>query len=263
MIKNTHKEEEQNMKKNNSGNKVLFAIFAVVFAVVAVVMFVSNMDYLFSDPTDFEAMIEEEGEPVTGERVSIDVELVYDWYAEMEYKINGVIPAGTEKYCLVYLEEQDAFVSLTVKGKEDCKAIDKLISESDDYMSSEAGSLPKSVTFEGKLTTIDPEISKFYTDFRTQFISYYGGYGWIPEFYQVTIDTTETNGTILLLIGIMLLLAVFFGAAFVAAVKNEKKEKLQAAAAPAFAANTDGTDPVFGNMYNAAASQNTEDNTQQ
>ena len=250
-------------KNNNGGNKVLFAIFTVVFAVIAVVMFMSSKDYLFSEPTDFRAMLEEEGEPVTGERVSIDVDLVYDWYAEMEYKINGIIPAGTEKYCLVYMEDLDAFVSLTVKGKDDYKVIDKLISDSDDYMNYETDELPKAVTFEGKLSTIDPEISQYYSEFRTQFINYYGSYGWIPEFYQVTIDTTETNGTILLLIGIMVLLAVFFGAAFVVTIKKEKNEKLQAASAPAFAATPDVTDPVFGNMYNATSSQNTEDNMQQ
>ena len=66
-----------------------------------------------------------------------------------------------------------------------------------------------------------------------------------------------------MIVGILLLIDIFFIAALVAAIKKEKKEKLQAATTPAYTATADGADPVFGNMYNATSSQDAEDNTQQ
>lgn len=247
--------------KNNGGSKVLFVIFIIIFSGLAIFMFVSNTGYLFGDAKDFKTMLEEEGEPVKGEFVTLDVDLVYDWYAEMEYKINGIIPAGTERYCLVYMEDIDAFISLTVKGKDNYKAIDKLISESSKYMNYETDDLPKAVTFEGKISTLEPDISNIYSQAKSIIIS--GSGGWVPEFYHVTIDTTENKGSILLIVGILLLIDIFFIAALVAAIKKEKEEKLQAATAQTYAANADGADPVFGNMYNATSSQDTENNTQQ
>ena len=121
------------MKKNNEGGSViLLGFFTVLFAVITIFILVSSAGYLFGSAKDLKSMINNEGEPVKDEFVSLDVDLVFDWYAETEYKINGFIPAGTEKHCLVYMDdigEQGAFISLTVKGKDDFKAIDKLIKE--------------------------------------------------------------------------------------------------------------------------------------
>ncbi len=64
--------------KNNGGSKVLFVIFIIIFSGLAIFMFVSNTGYLFGDAKDFKTMLEEEGEPVKGEFVTLDVDLVYD-----------------------------------------------------------------------------------------------------------------------------------------------------------------------------------------
>ncbi len=223
-----HKEEEKDMENNKkSGSIAAPIILMVIFTIATIALIATNADLLFGEPTDFGTMIEEEGKPVKDEFVSLDVELVYDWYAEMEYKINGIIPAGTEKYCVVYLEEYDAFVSLTVKGKDNYKKIDKLISESDDYMSGSTNDLPKSVTFEGKIKTIDHDVDSYYSEFESLFNSYYGIYGWTPEFYEVTIDSTDTKLSTWGYIGFCVLMVVFSTIALVVNVKKKKADKLQ------------------------------------
>lgn len=247
------------MKKNNEGGSViLLGFFTVLFAVITIFIFASSAGYLFGSAKDLKSMLNKDGEPVKDEFVSLDVDLVFDWYAETEYKINGFIPAGTEKHCLVYMDdigEQGAFISLTVKGKDDFKAIDKLISESEDYMNYLSDSKPDAVTFEGKISTIDPEVSQYYTEFRTLFTSYYSSYGWFPEFYQVTIDSTENKGAIWLRFGICLAITIFFAVAMVAAIKKKKEDKLQAAAT-ANAMVGEGNDLVFGNLNSSEDNSN-------
>lgn len=248
-------------KKNEGGSVVLFAIFMVLFAVLAVIMLVGNAGYLFGSAKDLDEMIETEGEPVKGEFVTLDVDLVFDWYAEMEYKINGIIPAGTERYCLVYMEDIDAFISLTVKGKDNYKIIDDIISDSERYMNDVYAELPEAVTFEGKLTAIDPEVKEYYDDLQYDFNLYYSAYGWTPEFYELTIDTTETKGSIWLIIGICAALAVFFGLAMGATIKKKKEEKLQAATV-ASAMVGEGNDLVFGNIHSSMEEEKKSDSTE-
>lgn len=196
-------------------NIVRSILLTLIFLFVGIALILVDAKYLFSDPRDFNEIIEN-GEPEIGEYVTINVKAVIDWYAETEHKINGIIPAGTEKHCIVWLDD-GGVISMTVKGKNVDK-VDELISPTWEYLEGTAktiNSVP--VCFSGKVSSNSGEVTKYYKDV----LDYYG----IDEdegatVYHMTIDTTESKVKTWGLFGFCMLMVVV---CFTVTVREVKK----------------------------------------
>lgn len=236
-------------KKGKTGGIVGSVIMIIVCALLTFVLFVGEMDYLFGEPRDLNEIISDGASPQKGEYVTIGVDAVVDWYAETKYKINGVIPAGKEQHCILWLDNQ-SFISMTVKGK-DIDKVNMLIDATTDYLNKDTEYLPTPVVFSGKVTSIGTEVSKYWREG----LEYYGISEFDPELtvYNLTIDTTETKTQMWLMIGLFAALTVVFVIVLIVNIKNRKKIKeanAQAAAYNAAQANNSGYN---GGMYNSGS----------
>lgn len=212
-------------KGNYTGQIVTWVLLGLLFIFIGLVVFVGNSDYIFNGPKDFYDLEARNGIE-KGEYVSIPVDGVVDWYAETQHKINGFIPAGSEQHCLIWVDDY-TFISMTVKGKNNIEKVDKIIDETWDYLSGSASYLPSPVTFEGQLSTIDPEVEKFYKDALSQMgILYDSDY----TIYYLTIDTTQTKGMLFLIIGFCLVMVIASVIGIASAAKGIKNLKQAGAA---------------------------------
>lgn len=209
-------------KQGNVGSIIACACGFLLFTVLLIFLLAENGSYLFgAEPEDFYDMVEDGDEPEEGEFVRIDVDAVVDWYAETEYRINGIIPAGKEQHCFLWLDN-DAFVSMTVKGKENIEKVDKLIEETQAVLNYESEQLPAKVTFVGRITSIDSEVSKYYSDAMDAW-GIYESDG--LTIYDVTIDTTDTKLSIWIFIGIAFVLDLVMVFTIISCIKKMKQAK--------------------------------------
>ncbi|MCM1272030.1 MAG: hypothetical protein NC225_06610 [Clostridium sp.] len=182
-----------NQKPKTKGNYIMGAVFSILGAILFACAFgfgLSNgFKYVFKGATSYEDMIEEQGSLVKGEYVSVDARAVIDWYAETQYKINGIIPAGSKQHCLLWIDDT-TFVSLTVKGDENKAKINKLIDQTYKYLNYETDDLPETIHFEGEITSIGSEVSKYYNEILTNW--QISGDSDLKVYY-LTIDTTSTK----------------------------------------------------------------------
>lgn len=207
------------MKKKSIG----WNIFAVVVLTVLLVAYlVIDGGYMIdSTPQNINEMIEENGEPVKGEYVSVGVDAVLDWYAETEHRINGIIPVGTDMHCLVWLDD-NSFISLTVKGNKNIEKIEKIIDETYAYMCYETDYLPTPVVFKGRISTIDSEVSRYYEDALNAWgISVSSDAG--LTIYRLDIDTTQTKLKAWLMFLFIVVLDAMSIMLLVSEVKHNKK----------------------------------------
>ncbi len=207
-------------QENKKGNIVAFALCMVMFFFFAFIIFVTEADYLFSEPRDLNEMLASGETPEKGEYVTVGVDAVVDWYAETEHRINGIIPIGKEQHCLVWLDDE-SFISMTVKGKNIDK-VNELVQETSQYLNGVSNTLPTKVVFSGKVSSIDSDVSEYYQDV----LDYYGIYesdGLVV--HRLTIDTTSTKLNTWLLFGICMLVAIACLIGIVVTVKKGKKEK--------------------------------------
>lgn len=211
-----------NEKKPSSTKAIVGLVIAIIlFAILGVFLFIINSDYLIGEPQDFYEMVEDGRNPEKGEYVSINVDAVVDWYAETSYKINGFIPAGKEQHCLVWLDN-NAFISLTVKGKENIANIDDIIDGTQSFLYGETEVFPEGEKFVGKLSTIDPEVAKYYNEILDMYEIVDDGEITV---YQLTIDASDTKLSIWIYIGIMAIIDIVCIVSLVVLIKRRKNEK--------------------------------------
>ena len=206
------------LKKRKSG--LILGIVLLSFVSLAIIAFgVLNLlvhaDYYFGTPKAIEDMVADGGQPQKGEYVQVGVDVCFDWYAETTHKVNG-IPTGKEKHCIIMLENGD-IMSLTVKGKKKYKVIDEIIDDTWNYMYDETGksTLHTPVIFEGKITNVGSEVSKYYREYMNDLSDgFQNAWGYRPNYYELTIDTTDNKmSTLFWYIGGALMVALFvFGA---------------------------------------------------
>lgn len=233
------------MAQTNTGKKSITGniIWVVVTGIILLVYAINNLPALLAKPKDINDVIAEEGTPEKGQYVTIGVDAVVDWYAETEYKINGVIPAGTKRHCIVWVNDT-TFISMTVKGDKNYDLIDDIIDETWDYLDGTTYALPTPKEFTGKITSISSDVSSYYS----QGCSAYGIYSSDGlTILQVDIDTTNGKGMgyTLLLIAV----ALFVGS-IIFMIKDIKHNK-KIDAMPAVSYSAPSNDPVFGNMMQA------------
>ena len=202
------------LKKRKSGlilSIVLLGLITLVLIVFGVLNLLVHADYYFGTPKAIEDMVADGGQPQKGEYVQVGVDVCFDWYAETTHKVNG-IPTGKEKHCIIMLENGD-IMSLTVKGKKKYKVIDEIIDDTRNYMYDETGNstLHTPVIFEGKITNVGSEVSKYYREYMSELSDGFNdAWGYRPNYYELTIDTTDNKvSTLFWYIGGALLVALF------------------------------------------------------
>ena len=182
-----------------------------MLSVFSVLNLLVHADYYFGTPKAIEDMVADGGQPQKGEYVQVGVDVCFDWYAETTHKVNG-IPTGKEKHCIIMLENGD-IMSLTVKGKKKYKVIDEIIDDTWNYMYDETGNstLHTPVIFEGKITNVGSEVSKYYREYMSELSDGFNdAWGYRPNYYELTIDTTDNKvSTLFWYIGGALLVALF------------------------------------------------------
>lgn len=241
-------------KKNANGNSkgaiVAYILCIILFAGLAFVLLIGYSDYLFNGAKDFYEMVEDGHSPVTGEHVSISVDAVIDWYAETEHKINGFIPAGSEQHCVVWLDN-NAFISMTIKGKKNIAKVDEIIEATNAYLDyadgyGEEAYLPKPVVFEGEITAIGSEVRKYYDEAMDIL-----GVSDADDFtvYYLTIDTTSNKVRLWMMIGFFIAIDIVFIVMLVVTSKKNKMIK-QAEAQLSNAPNQGMGMDAFGNANN-------------
>lgn len=248
------------MANSNTGKKSITGniIWVIVTGIILVIYAVTSLPALLAKPKDINDVIAEEGTPEKGQYVTIGVDAVVDWYAETEYKINGVIPAGTKRHCIVWVNDT-TFISMTVRGDKNYGIIDDIIDDTWAYLGYETTSLPSPTEFSGKITSIDSDVSSYYS----QGLSAYGIYSSDGlTILQLDIDTTNGKGMGFLILGVIVLL---FVGGIVFMIKDIRHNKKVASMPPAMTYNAPSSDPVFGNMMQAneqaqATSTMTDDN---
>ncbi len=241
------------MEKKQKSPVVMYIIFFIVFAAVAVIYGISEGSFIFGGkPQNINEMIEEHGEPQKGEYVTIGVDAVVGWYAETKYKINGFIPAGSKQHALVWLDN-GAFMSMSFKGKKNIEIVDDIIDDTYSYLMYASDTLPQPVEFVGKITTIDSKVSQYYDEILDYWeISPVDGL----EVYYLDIDTTNTKGFAIFMLVFFVFLAVVFLALAIKGIKDNKAAKLAAATSYVSSYQTTDTvsdDNIFGNMRNSDA----------
>lgn len=245
-----------NNKQNKSGGIVGSVIMIIVCAFLTFVLFVSEMDNLFGEPRDLNAILADGASPQKGEYVSVGVDAVVDWYAETTYKINGIIPAGKKQHCILWLDD-GSFISMTVKGK-NVDTVNRLINETEKYLNRETEYLPTPVVFTGKISSIGTEVNQYWHEG----LSYYGISEYDPELtvYSLTIDTTETKTQMWLMIALFGALTILFVIILIANIKKKKKIKEADAQAAAYNAAQANNAAFNGGMYNNGNMYGGQDN---
>ncbi len=204
----------QNTGKSKGGciaTIILLSLISLLLVGFGIMNLIAHGDYYFGHAKDINDMTADGAQPQKGEYVQVGVDVCFDWYAETTHKVNG-IPTGKEQHCVIMLENGD-IMSLTVKGKKNYKKIDEVIDATWDYMYDETGkkTLHAPVIFEGKITSVGSEVSKYYRDYMSDLSDGFNdAWGYRPNYYELTIDTTDNKwSTLGWYIGGALLVALF------------------------------------------------------
>lgn len=255
------------MKEEKKKSAIVMFAFAALCAVLAVLYVISASNVLFGSPVDINDLLEEDAE-LEGEYVTIGVDAPVDWFAETKHYINGIIPAGKEKHCVVWLDD-DTFIAMTVKGKSDIENIDEKIEELWAYLTGTSTVAPTKLTFKGTITNMNPEIEKYYNEafeelqFSSEDMEDVRGY---------TIDTTQTKGSAYITLAILVIVAIGLVCAGIGIMKQKKKKKsMEASYSGSYSgysdpnmngyATGDANNPIFGDMYKNVASEEQDENT--
>jgi len=212
-------------KKNNNGKSSVpgMVISVILFTAIVVVLVVVNAGIFFGQPKNLYDEIAEKGEPVKGDYVELEANMILGEYAETEYRIQGIIPAG-KVYHYVAMLNDGSVISISFRGKKLKEEIDKIVSNTESfYMTGDVSSLGDSVTLKGKLETVAGEQGTYYTN---ALFGYYDG-----EIYRVSIDTT-VKGSMLIFVIIFAVIDIGCIIGLVAAIKEKKKQSQMPTSAP-------------------------------
>ena len=206
-------------KGNPKAAGVILIILAVFLMALALLLLVSDMDFLMNGAENINQKIAD-GSMESGEYVEIDVNASFGAYAETKHTINGFIPAGKEQHYVIWLDD-DSLISMTVKGKKKYDELEKVVSATESYLMG-TGTLSETVRFTGKIGTVSGELKDYYDEALD-----YLGADMSTNVYYLDIDTTETKGSIIgrtvfiIALGIVL---IFAGKASFSQAKKAKME---------------------------------------
>lgn len=200
----------QNTGKSKGGciaTIILLSLISLLLVGFGIMNLIAHGDYYFGHAKDINDMTADGAQPQKGEYVQVGVDVCFGWYAETTHKVNG-IPTGKERHYIIMIENGD-IMSLTVKGKKNYKRIDEIIEATG------MGVFHAPVIFEGKIKNVGYEESKYYRDSMNDLSdSFDNAWGYRPNYYELTIDTTDNKwSTLGWYIAGALLVALFIFAA--------------------------------------------------
>ncbi|MGN0435864.1 MAG: hypothetical protein ACI4D8_04450 [Wujia sp.] len=249
----------KNQKKKGTGIAA-GVILLVVFGLCLFLMLITEGDYIFGGaPTNINTLMQETSLE-KGQHVTIGVNAVVDWYAETKHYINGFIPAGTERHCLVWLDD-GSFISLTVKGKNNISEINKLIVETNKYLYGMTDELPDKIMLEGEITSINPDIQGYYNEVLND----WGIDTYEEKVYYLTIDSSMTRGKMAIYLVVIILFIIWSIVVIVMGVKKKRENaKLAKLSWTNYGVPQNYSDSMqqYNNMYNNPSQQYTGDSQQ-
>jgi hypothetical protein len=247
-------------KDGSMGGGILLIIVGVVLAFLGVCTFIGDSDFIFNGADDINTMIEElRLNP--GEYTSVRIDANFGAYAETLHMINGVIPAGKEQHYIVWLDD-GSLISVTVKGSSKYDKMDAIEEQTYEYIDN-GGTLGKSITYVGKISTISGDLKKYYREA----LDYLGADDSSANIRYLDIDTTETKGSIIGICVLFLVMGIAMAAGGIGLIKSGKKKKeaaAQIANQAAFAQNMAGNTFPYTNgytQYGTSAGNSSADNS--
>lgn len=208
-------------KKSYVGGAVGFIFLSIVCLLLSFVMFVGgDMDYLMGENPDDINEIVKSAYPQKNDYVKLDTYLTVGQFAVTKHKINGIIPAGTEKHYMVMLED-GSMIAVTVKNKKDIKKLDKQVDQTWEYIEGSRELLPSMLDIEGQLSTMDSKIEEYFKDYLDD-IGYDNSMG---DIHYLSIDMTQNRVKAWSIIILLFLGGMAFITAAVFTIKKGRREK--------------------------------------
>jgi hypothetical protein len=219
--------EEDFMGKNKNknggliGGGVLIIIVGVLLMFLGVCVFIGDSDFILNGADDINTMIEER-RLNPGEFTSVRIDANFGAYAETRHMINGVIPAGTEQHYMVWLDD-GSLISVTVKGSSKYDKMDAIEDQTYEYID-DGGTLSKSVTYVGEISTVSGDLKKYYQEA----LDYLGADDTNVNIYYLDIDTTQTKESIIGVCLLFLVMGIAMVVGGICLIKSGKKRKAAA-----------------------------------
>lgn len=228
------------MQKEQKGN-IVGLVFGVIIVTAIIALYVgTHIDLMFKEPQDLIELISEEGEPVKDAYVSLEVDAVVECYAETKHRINGIIPAGTDRHYILWLTD-GSFISLQAKGKKDIEALDKIMDQTYDALFVENAPVPDTYELTGVISTMDSEIQGYYR----QTLNLWGIDTTVGQIYYVQLDETQTKLSSWLMMGFFVVIDIICIIALVSSIKESKEQKAVAKASVMSAPITDENNNLY------------------
>ncbi len=191
---------------------ITFLVIGILAIIVAGIILGLNAGYMIKGECENLQDYITGGKPFpTGEYVNLDVRSVLGNYAETKHTTNG-IPTGTDQYFVIWLDD-DSFMSLKVKDKDDVELLNKISDETwtnDDWYSNSTfkatGKLKESIG--------NSEIKGFYQDFFDEFCEYMGiSYSDLTSQFNVReyeLDCTDSKSSLWAAVAVLGILGLIF-----------------------------------------------------
>lgn len=96
--------------------------------------------------------------------VTLEVDHIFEPYAEYYTTKNGIRQNGSEDYYYVFQLEDDYYITVQVSASEK-EAYDKLCNQTYDYLDEKTDKLPDTIIFTGGFTTSDAELRQYAQDY--------------------------------------------------------------------------------------------------
>lgn len=227
------------MKKREAG---LFTwIIAFIVAIIMLVICLKDIKYIVTGKAkDINDMIAAGDEPSVGDNVSIELQYVIDWYAELTVTGRG---AKVTYHCLAVLEDGRIISLCAKKYSDEYNKINNLIDDTYAYLSGETDIPPTPVTFTGTIRKIDSEISGYYL-MDLNLMGYESG-----DYINLDIDTTQKRIHLILIFVLAIIFVPLSLFMIYGEILEEKEKKVLRERALNSPPTKIDNDPIFNQQF--------------
>lgn len=202
------------MKKDNG---LLTGILMLIIGMFFLIIMSPDLGYIFTGKAkDINKMIESGDEPKVRDTVSMEVDLIIDWYAELTSTRKG--SRTTTYHCYARLDNGKIISITAKKDSKEFDKIDRLIRQTNAYYSGKSDIPPTPIKLEGTIRKIDSNVKGYYTTYASLM-----GYS-STDMYMLTLDTSQYRIYHILCFGVIVFVT-FLGGLFVFVELKDKKDK--------------------------------------
>ncbi|MBE5944420.1 MAG: hypothetical protein E7258_05825 [Lachnospiraceae bacterium] len=202
------------MKKDNG---LLTGILMLIIGMFFLIIMSPDLGYIFTGKAkDVNKMIESGDEPKVRDTVSMEVDLIIDWYAELTSTRKG--SRTTTYHCYARLDNGKIISITAKKDSKEFDKIDRLIRQTNAYYSGKSDIPPTPIKLEGTIRKIDSNVKGYYTTYASLM-----GYS-STDMYMITLDTSQYRIYHILCFGVIVFVT-FLGGLFVFVELKDKKDK--------------------------------------